>query len=194
MQNGNDSHDNDATERDDFEQDKALVEAILFLENDAVDLREIVKAGGLTRERVEGILSAIRADLADSSRGLDLVTIAGTVQLLPKRSLWPRLRSRYGRQRDARLSRAALETLSIIAYSQPITRGEIESLRGVSADAMIARLVELGYIREIGRKDAPGRPVQYGTTRDFLRRFGLESIADLPRLDEMEEERFRNDG
>ena len=179
---------------DDPGQDKALVEAILFLENDAVEIREIVKASGLTRERVEGILSELRGDLADSVRGLDLVAAAGTVQLLPKRSLWPRLRARYGRRRDARLSRAALETLSIIAYSQPITRGEIESLRGVSADAMIARLVELGYIREIGRKDAPGRPVQYGTTRDFLRHFGMESIADLPKLDEMEEERFRSDG
>lgn len=178
----------------DSEQDRALIEAFLFLENEAVDIRELAKVGGFSRERVEELLSEIRNDLAAPTRGLDLVTTAGTVQLLPKRSLWPRLRARYGKQRDSRLSRAALETLSIIAYSQPITRGEIESLRGVSADAMVARLVELGYIREIGRKEAPGRPVQYGTTRDFLRRFGLESIGDLPKLDEVEEERFRSDG
>lgn len=187
-------NDSEETQNSDFEQEKALLEAILFLESDAVDIREIVKTTGLARERVEELLSEIRTDLSEPVRGLDLVTVAGTVQLLPKRSLWPHLRSRYGKQRDARLSRAALETLSIVAYSQPITRGEIESLRGVSADAMIARLVELGYIREIGRKDAPGRPVQYGTTRDFLRRFGLESIADLPKLDELEEERYRSDG
>jgi segregation and condensation protein B len=177
-----------------FLNDKALVEAILFLENDAVDIRELSQAGGMTRERTEEVLSAIRTDLEDPGRALELSIVAGTVQLVPKRSLWPRLRSKYGRKRDARLSRAALETLSIVAYSQPITRGEIESLRGVSADAMINRLLEYELIREVGRKDAPGRPTQYGTTHEFLRRFGLESIADLPKLDEMEEERFRTDG
>ena len=174
-------------------QDKALLEAILFLENDAVDVRELVKSSGLSRERVEELLSDIRSDLSDPTRGLELVTTAGAVQLIPKKALWPRLRQRYGKQRDARLSRAALETLSIVAYSQPITRGEIESLRGVSADGMINRLLQLGLIREQGRKEAPGRPIQYATTRDFLRQFGLESIGDLPKLDEIEEERFRSD-
>ncbi len=175
----------------DINQDRALVEAILFLENDAIEMREIAKALSISRERVEEVLSTLRIDLSENDRGIELLTVAGTVQLMPKRSLWPSLRSRYGRSRDARLSRAALETLSIVAYSQPITRGEIESLRGVSADAMIARLLELGLVRELGRKEAPGRPVQYGTTRDFLRRFGLASIGDLPKLDELEEERFR---
>jgi segregation and condensation protein B len=87
-----------------------------------------------------------------------------------------------------------METLSIIAYSQPITRGEIESLRGVSADNMIRQLLERKMIKEVGRKDAPGRPSQFGTTREFLQHFGLESIADLPKLDEIEQERFSLNG
>jgi segregation and condensation protein B len=87
-----------------------------------------------------------------------------------------------------------METLSIVAYSQPITRSEIESLRGVAADNMIRQLVERKLIKEVGRKDAPGRPTQYGTTREFLQYFGLESIADLPKLDELEQERFNLNG
>ena len=83
-----------------------------------------------------------------------------------------------------------METLSIIAYSQPITRQEIESIRGVSADGMIKLLAERQLIREVGKKEAPGRPVQYGTTKDFLKLFRLASIADLPKMDELDQERF----
>jgi segregation and condensation protein B len=83
-----------------------------------------------------------------------------------------------------------METLSIIAYSQPITRGEIESIRGVSSDSMIRTLSERDLITEVGKKDAPGRPTQYGTTRTFLRTFGLSTIAELPRLDEVDQARF----
>ena len=83
-----------------------------------------------------------------------------------------------------------METLSIIAYSQPITRAEIEAIRGVSADTMIRLLVEKELIKEVGRKDIPGKPVQFGTTKEFLKVFGLNSIADLPKMDETEQERF----
>ena len=87
-----------------------------------------------------------------------------------------------------------METLSIIAYSQPITRAEIEAIRGVSADNMIRFLVEKEFIKEVGKKDAPGRQVQFGTTKDFLKFFRLNSIADLPKLDELERERFELEG
>lgn len=174
--------------------EKALIEAILFMESDPIDVRTIAQTSGLARDQVEELLSELRRDLADTGRGLDLMTVGGQVQLVPKRELWPRLRSRFGRKRGARLSRAALETLAIIAYSQPITRAEIESLRGVSPDAIIRQLVERGLIREAGRKDAPGRPVQFGTTREFLKQFNLTSIADLPKLDDIEQERFSLNG
>ena len=100
------------------------------------------------------------------------------------------LRERYGEKNSGRLSRSAMETLSIIAYSQPITRGEIEAIRGVSADNMIRLLSERNFIKEVGRKDVPGRPIQFGTTKEFLKFFRLNTIADLPRLDDNEEERF----
>ena len=103
-------------------------------------------------------------------------------------------KDRYGKRNENRLSRAALETLAIIAYSQPVTRGEIENLRGVSADGMIKLLATRNLIREVGKKDAPGKPVQFGTTKEFLKLFKLNSIADLPKLDETEHDRFELNG
>lgn len=177
-----------------MDEEKAVIEAILFLEVEPIEIRTLANVSGLSREQVEEVLTELRRDLDTQSRGLELVTIGGAVQLGPKKELWPRLRERFGRKREARLSRAAMETLAIVAYSQPITRGEIESLRGVAADGMIRQLLEKGLIRETGHKDAPGRPIQYGTTREFLQHFGLESIADLPKLDELEQERFSLNG
>jgi segregation and condensation protein B len=108
----------------------------------------------------------------------------------PKREYWENLKDSYGRKNETRFSKAALETLSIIAYSQPVTRSEVEAIRGVQADNMIHLLLEKELIREVGKKDAPGKPLQYGTTREFLKFFRLGSIADLPKLNENEAERF----
>ena len=108
----------------------------------------------------------------------------------PKKAYWESLRERYGRKNDKRLSRAALETLAIIAYTQPITKAEVENIRGVTADGMIKLLVEHSLIETAGKKDVPGKPVQYRTTREFLRVFRLASIADLPKMDELDQERF----
>ncbi len=177
-----------------MDEEKAVIEAILFLESEPMEIKTLAKISGLARDQVEEIVAELRRDLESTARGLELITVGGAVQLNPKRSLWPRLRDRFGKKRDSRLSRAAMETLSIIAYSQPITRGEIESLRGVAADNMIRQLLDRKLIKEVGRKDAPGRPAQYGTTREFLQHFRLESIADLPKLDEVERERFSLNG
>jgi segregation and condensation protein B len=175
-------------------QEKALIEAILYLESEPVDERRLAGVSGLSREVVRRVLAALEEDYAAEGRGIELTRLEDGVGLAPKRALWEHLKDHYGKRRDQKLSRAALETLSIIAYAQPITRAEIENLRGVSADNMIRLLLSRDLIKETGRKDAPGRPVQYGTTREFLRQFHLESIADLPRLDEVEEDRFRLDG
>ena len=178
-----------------MEEEKAVIEAILFMEGQPMELRTLAQVSGLAREQVEELVEQLRDDLnGNEGRGVEIVTVERAVQLVPKRTLWPRLRERFGKKREARLSRAAMETLSIIAYSQPITRAEIESLRGVAADTMIRQLLERGLVRQTGQKDAPGRPAQYGTTREFLSHFGLESIADLPKLDEVEQERFRLNG
>ncbi len=123
--------------------------------------------------------------------GLELIMVAGGYLFTPKKDLAELLRPHYGKHHESRLSKAALETLAIIAYSQPVTRTEIESIRGVSADAMIRLLMSRNLIREVGKKDVPGKPVQYGTTKEFLIYFKLSSIADLPKLDEVETERFK---
>ncbi len=177
-----------------MDEEKALIEAILFLETAPIEPRALGRIAGLSTEQVRTVLAGIKEELAHPSRGLELSESGGGISFQPKRDLWPRLKDHYGKKHAYRLSRAAMETLSIIAYSQPVTRGEIESLRGVAADAMIRQLVERDLVREVGRKEAPGRPVQFGTTREFLKRFGLSSISDLPKLDEIERERFNLGG
>jgi segregation and condensation protein B len=120
--------------------------------------------------------------------------MSGGIQFTPKEELRDFLKSRYGKRNENRLSRAALETLSIIAYSQPVTRGEIENIRGVSSANMVRRLQDRGLVKPVGKKDVPGKPLQYGTTREFLKSFRLRSISELPKLDELNQDRFTLDG
>ena len=171
----------------------ALVEAILFLEAEPVDLGSLQRITQLPREVVLDALGQLRENLRTPDHGLELIEIAEGYALAPKQDLAPALRDRYGKKNDAKLSRAAMETLSIIAYSQPITRAEIENLRGVNADGMMRVLLGRNLIREVGRKDSPGKPIQYGTTKEFLKLFRLSTIADLPKLDEADRKRFAHD-
>lgn len=177
-----------------LDSEASLIEAILFLESDPLDEAAIARISGLAKDVVEAALETIREKLADPASGLELAKISDGWILSPKAELWDFLRERYGKKNDHKLSRAALETLSIIAYSQPVTRAEVESIRGVAADTMMRLLLEKGFIKEVGKKDVPGKPIQYGTSKDFLKFFRLGSIADLPKLDELEQERFELDG
>ncbi len=174
-------------------KDAALVEAILLLENDPVELRKLASIGGLSPEATEEAIELLRQGLEADGHGLEIVEIGGGFAFAPRKALWEKLRERYGKSSENNLSKAALETLAIIAYSQPITRGEIESIRGVSADGMIKLLISRNFIREVGKKDAPGKPVQYGTTKEFLKAFRLSTISDLPKLDGLERERFEQE-
>ena len=173
-----------------LEKEAALVETVLFLESDPMDEAALSRATGLGQEVVERALELLQEVYREPTHGLEPIRSGGGWILAPKLELWESLKDRYGKKADSRLSRAALETLSIVAYSQPITRPEVEAIRGVSADGMIRFLLERGFIKEVGKKDAPGRPVQYGTTKEFLKYFRLGSIADLPKLDDLERERF----
>ena len=107
-----------------------------------------------------------------------------------KKDNWEVLKDQYGSKREGKLSKSAMETLAIIAYSQPITRAEIESIRGVGVDNMIRVLLERNLIKEVGKKETPGRPTLFGTTKEFLKLFRVNSISKLPELDEDDEERF----
>ncbi|MBN2353205.1 MAG: SMC-Scp complex subunit ScpB [Spirochaetales bacterium] len=168
-----------------------LIEAILFLENEPRSKDFLSKASGMSGEEVQAALDALGETYRRKEHGLELILVAGGYFFTPKQELLEYLKPRYGKHHDAGLSKAALETLAIIAYSQPVTRAEIESIRGVSADAMIKLLQTRNLIKEVGKKEVPGRPVQFGTTKEFLLYFKLGSIAELPKLDEVETERFR---
>jgi segregation and condensation protein B len=171
-------------------KDAALVEAVLLLENDPIEPRKLATVTGLAPEAVEAAIAQLRAALEADGHGIDIVEIGGGYSFAPRKELWESLRERYGKSAENRLSKAALETLAIIAYSQPVTRAEVEGIRGVSADGMIKLLLGRAFIREVGKKDVPGKPVQYGTTREFLKAFRLNTISDLPKLDGLERERF----
>jgi len=173
-----------------LEKEAALVETVLFLESDPMDEAALSRATGLGQDVVVQALELLQEVYREPTHGLEPIRSGGGWILAPKLELWESLKDRYGKKADSRLSRAALETLSIVAYSQPITRPEVEAIRGVSADGMIRFLLERGFVKEVGKKDAPGRPVQYGTTKEFLKYFRLGSIADLPKLDDLERERF----
>ena len=171
-------------------KETALIETILYLEGEPFDEAGLSRVSGLAREVVGKALENLAARYAADDCGLELSRIGGGIMISPKKVYWDNLREKYGKKNESRLSRAAMETLSIIAYSQPVTRAEVEAIRGVQADNMIRLLLEKDMIREIGKKDIPGKPAQYGTTKEFLKIFRLGSIADLPKLDESEAERF----
>jgi segregation and condensation protein B len=173
-----------------LEKETALIEAILYLESDPIDEGALSRISGLSKDIVKEALEKLNLRYGAEDVGLELSHIGGGVVISPKREYWENLKERYGKKNEGKISRAAMETLSIIAYSQPITRTEIEAIRGVSADNMIRLLLEKELIREAGKKDVPGKPVQYGTTKEFLKLFRLNSIADLPKLSESELDRF----
>jgi segregation and condensation protein B len=174
-------------------KEAALIEAVLLLESEPIEARKLAAVTGFPMETVEEAIAQLRQELEADQHGLEIVDIGGGYAFAPRKDLWEKLRERYGKSSENRLSKAALETLAIIAYSQPITRAEIESIRGVSADGMIKLLVSRDFIREVGKKDVPGKPVQYGTTKEFLKAFRLSTISDLPKLDGLERERFEQE-
>ncbi len=173
-----------------MEKETALVEAILYLEGEPLDEAAISKISGLSADVVKECMQSLKESYQETASGIELTQMMGGWIIMPKKEFWEALKDRYGKKNTNRLSRAAMETLSIIAYSQPVTRAEIEAIRGVSADTMIRLLAEKELIKEVGKKDIPGKPIQFGTTKEFLKAFGLNSIADLPKLDETEQERF----
>lgn len=174
----------------DLTKEAALVETVLFLESEPQKSQNISNNSELSVEVVEQCIEILKEKYAQENSGIELSMIAGGWILTPKREIWDVLKERYGNKNAGRLSKSALEVLSLIAYKQPITRAEIEAIRGVSPDNMIRILEERQLIKEVSRRDTPGRPVEFGTTNEFLKFFHLNSIAELPQLDEEENERF----
>ena len=174
----------------DFNKEAALVETVLFLESEPISAKVISNKAQLSEEVVEKCLDKLKEKYSAEDSGIELAMITGGWCLTPKKEYWNVLKELYGSKREGKLSKSAMETLSIIAYSQPVTRAEIEQIRGVGVDNMIRLLTERNLIKEVGKKEAPGRPTLFGTTKEFLKLFRLNSISELPQLDEDEEERF----
>ena len=173
-----------------LDTETALVETVLFLESEPQTVENLAKITRLAQDVVEECIGRLKEKYSQQDSGIEVSQIIGGWMLTPKKECFDFVKERYGKKNEGRLSKAAIETLSIIAYSQPITRAEIESIRHVNADNMMRLLLDRKFIKEVGKKDIPGKPVLYGTTNDFLEFFHLQSIADLPQLDEKESERF----
>lgn len=170
-----------------------LIEAVLFLENEPLSVQKIISMTGLEEQFVLQALEEISEQYYIARHGLALVENSGVWSFVPCTDLYDSLRHCYGKKVDRRLTRNAIETLSIVAYSQPITRSEIQKIRGVDPDSILRILLERDYIRVVGRKDVPGHPRLFGTTKKFLYTFNLESISDLPRLSEIDRQRFEKE-
>jgi segregation and condensation protein B len=190
---GDEMADDDAPERDaradadDAARLAPILEGLLFAAGAPVPVARLVEAlDGPDRKQVMRALDALDARLAEDGRGLRLMRVAGGYQLRTLAEHGPWIRRLLG-GKPPRLSRALMETLAIIAYRQPSTRPEIEAIRGVDVDGVLSTLLERRLVRIVGRKEAPGRPILYGTTKDFLEVFGLPDLEALPPLKDLGE-------
>jgi segregation and condensation protein B len=160
----------------------AMVESLLFVSGEPVPVNRIAEALEVGVDQVEEALAELTAANNGASRGLLLQRRGGKVQLTTRPECAAYVEKFLGLSLTSRLSKPALETLAIVAYQQPVTRPEIEMVRGVNCDAVIQTLLSKGLIEEVGRLETAGRPIQYGTTFAFLQHFGLRSLDDMPPL------------
>jgi len=169
------------------EQLKPILESLLFVSEGPVTLPRLGEVlEGVEGSEIVAALQELQAEYDAAGRGFRIAEVAGGYQMQTARENADWVKKLY-RDRPARMSRATLETLAIIAYKQPITRAEIEAIRGVDVDGVVATLLDRRLIRIVARKDVPGRPFLYGTTPEFLQLFNLKDLSHLPTLKEMEE-------
>jgi segregation and condensation protein B len=170
------------------EEVRAILEALIFASPQPITPRDIAKVlAGVPRERWQAALGELQADYARDGRGLQLIEVAGGWQITTRAEYNDWVRELLDPKAPTRLSIQALETLAVIAYKQPVTLPEIIELRGVKSGGVIKTLLEKRLIRIVGRKELVGRPMLYGTTRQFLLHFGLKDLAELPKIEEFAE-------
>lgn len=173
------------------EEQKSVLEAILFTMGEAVEVERLASVIEEEPSVTKELLLQMQEEYENSNRGMTLMELEDSFQMCTKASMYEYLVKIAKTPRKYSITDTMLETLSIIAYKQPITRAEIEKVRGVSCDHAINRLLEFNLIQELGRKDAPGKPILFGTTEEFLRSFGVKSLDELPELSPMQIEEFR---
>lgn len=176
----------------DKQKKKAVLEAVLFTMGESVELAKLADVIESEKEETLELLSELLTEYSSEERGISLIELDGSYQMCTKGEMYEYLIKIAKSPRKYVLTETVLETLSIIAYKQPVTRLEIERIRGVSCDHAVNRLLELDLIQELGRKDAPGRPLLFGTTEQFLRTFGVKSLDELPELAPEQVEDFRH--
>ena len=176
-----------------IKQLEAVVEAILFTMGESVEVERLAAALEHDEETVRKIIRSMKTSYDEEDRGVHIIELDGAFQMCTKPELYDYLVKIAHTPKKHVLTDVLLETLSIIAYKQPITRLEIEKIRGVSCSHAVNKLVEYGLICEAGRLDAPGRPITFATTEEFLRYFGIESLDDLPILNQETIEDFKEE-
>ena len=170
---------------------EAVVEAVLFTMGKSVELRQLAIATGQSEEETRQAVERLKARYDKEERGMEIIELEDSYQMCTRTGFYENLIRVAASPKKQVLSEVVLETLSIIAYKQPVTKMEIEKIRGVKSDHAVNRLVEYNLVQEVGRLDAPGHPALFATTEEFLRRFGIGSTENLPDLDPVREEEIR---
>ena len=166
---------------------KSIIESIIFAADEPVSVIQLSQLlEGLDNDTILRLIYDLKEDYDNSNRGFQMVEVANGFHIYTRSEFAPWIRKFYTTQISSRLTNSALETLAIIAYKQPTTRAEIEEIRGVNSDSVIRTLLERNLIKIAGRKQAPGKPMIYETTSEFLIHFGLRDLSELPSIDELE--------
>ena len=173
------------------EKAKAVLEAVLFTMGDSVEIGRLASVIEEDKKVTKELLMELKESYQAEDRGIDLIELDDAVQLCTKSEMYEYLIKIAKTPSSYTLSDTVLETLSIIAYKQPVTKLDIERIRGVSCDFAVNKLLQYDLIQELGRMDAPGRPMLFGTTEQFLRSFGVKSLDELPELNPVQFEEFR---
>lgn len=165
-----------------LEKREAAIEAILFTMGDSVEIEKIAAAIEQDTKTTKEIIEGMKQKYESENRGIQILELEDSYQLCTKKEYYEYLIRVAKQPRKYVLTDVLLETVAIVAYKQPVTRLEIEKIRGVKSDHPINKLLEYGLIQELGRLDAPGRPIVFGTTEEFLRNFGVSSVSELPTI------------
>ncbi|MGL5354819.1 MAG: SMC-Scp complex subunit ScpB [Clostridium sp.] len=162
---------------------KSAIESLLFVSGEPLSIRDLHNNIEVPVKVLEGILKEMVVDYEEENRGIKIISLNGNYQLVSKPQNSDSVQKLLKKNKTQSLSQASLESLAIVAYKQPITRIDIDEIRGVKSESALQRLIERELIKDIGRLEVPGRPILFGTTEEFLRQFGLKGLDELPSLD-----------
>ena len=171
-----------------IEEQKAVVEAILFSAGKEVEITTLMSALELSQKDVELIVNQMQSEYVEQKRGIEIIRVNNSYQMCTKKEYYDYIYPLFDNRAKPSLSSAAMETLSIIAYNPKITRAEIDGIRGVSTDGVLYKLMEYNMIEDVGKMDAPGKPTMYCVSNEFLKTFGISSLDELPELPKIKED------